>query len=228
MIRILDILFSSIGIIVLSPLFLLLFFLLRFSGEGEILYLQERVGQNEKKFKLIKLATMMKNSSEIGTGDITVKNDPRILPLGKILRDTKINELPQLLNILTGDISLVGPRPLATSGYANYPKNLKKDIKKIKPGLSGLASLILRNEELILSKSSNPLDFHANILSPYKAETEIWFNKNSSLLNYFKILFLTLWIVIFPKSNILEKFFKTRPEMPKELKDIIDSILKDD
>ena len=124
MIRILDILFSSIGIIVLSPLFLLLFFLLRFSGEGEILYLQERVGQNEKKFKLIKFATMMKNSSEIGTGDITVKNDPRILPLGKILRDTKINELPQLLNILAGDISLVGPRPLATSGYANYPENL--------------------------------------------------------------------------------------------------------
>ena len=129
MIRILDILFSSIGIIVLSPLFLLLFFLLRFSGEGEIFYLQERVGQNEKKFKLIKFATMMKNSSEIGTGDITVKNDPRILPLGKILRDTKINELPQLLNILTGDISLVGPRPLANSGYANYPENLKKDIK---------------------------------------------------------------------------------------------------
>ena len=89
MIRILDILFSSIGIIVLSPLFLLLFFLLRFSGEGEISHLQERVGQNEKKFKLIKFATMMKNSSEIGTGDITVKNDPRILPLGKILRDTK-------------------------------------------------------------------------------------------------------------------------------------------
>ena len=74
---------------------------------------------------------MMKNSSEIGTGDITVKNDPRILPLGKILRDTKINELPQLLNILTGDISLVGPRPLANSGYANYPENLKKDIKKL-------------------------------------------------------------------------------------------------
>ena len=88
--------------------------------------------------------------------------------------------------------------------------------------------MILRNEELILSKSSNPLDFHANILSPYKAETEIWFNKNSSLLNYFLNSVFNFMDSYISKSNILEKFFKTRPEMPKELKDIIDSILKDD
>ena len=88
---------------------------------------------------------MLKDSSSFATKEITVKDDPRILPLGKILRKTKINELPQLFNIFIGDMSLVGPRPLALSGYEKYPERQKKDIQKIKPGLSGLASLILRN-----------------------------------------------------------------------------------
>ena len=141
-----------------------------------------------------------------------------------MLRKTKINELPQLFNILIGDMSLVGPRPLALSGYKNYPESQKRDLQKIKPGLSGLASLILRNEEEILSKSSSPLDFHSNTLTPFKGETEIWFNKRNSIVNYFKIIFLTIWIVLFSKSKILEKVFLERPEMPRELQDIIEII----
>ena len=90
--------------------------------------------------------------------------------------------------------------------------------------MSGLASLILRNEEEILSKSSSPLDFHSNTLTPFKGEIEIWFNKRNSIFNYFKIIFLTIWIVLFSKSKILEKVFLKRPEMPKELKDIIEKI----
>tara|TARA_B100000886_G_C20316704_1_gene446278 strand:- start:190 stop:864 length:675 start_codon:yes stop_codon:yes gene_type:complete len=221
MIRFFDIFFSLIALFILLPLFLVLILILRISGEGEIFYLQKRVGLHEKKFNLYKFVTMTKDSPLSGTGEITIKDDPRILPFGKVLRKTKINELPQLFNILVGDMSLVGPRPLALSGYENYSESQKKDLQKIKPGLSGLASLILRNEEEILSKSLSPLDFHSNILTPYKGEIEIWFNKRISLINYFKIIFLTIWIVLFFKSKILEQVFLERPEMPKELKEIM-------
>ena len=228
MVRFLDFSLSLLGLLILSPLFIILFFLLKFTGEGEIFYKQERIGANEKKFKLIKFATMKKNSSKIGSRHITVKDDPRILSLGKILRDTKINELPQLFNVLLGDMSLVGPRPLVSSGYLKYPENIKKSIKKIKPGLSGLASLILRNEEHLLSLTSNPIDFHSNVLTPFKGETEVWFYEKKSLYNYLKILFLTIWIVFFPKSNILQRVFKKRPEMPQELKNIFIAVQKNE
>tara|TARA_Y200000002_G_scaffold95724_1_gene77351 strand:- start:1165 stop:1839 length:675 start_codon:yes stop_codon:yes gene_type:complete len=224
MIRFFDIFFSSLALLLLSPLFFVLIIILKFSGEGEIFYLQKRVGLHERKFSLCKFVTMIKNSPLSGSGEITIKDDPRILPVGKMLRKTKINELPQLFNILIGDMSLVGPRPLALSGYKNYPESQKRDLQKIKPGLSGLASLILRNEEEILSKSSSPLDFHSNTLTPFKGETEIWFNKRNSIVNYFKIIFLTIWIVLFSKSKILEKVFLERPEMPRELQDIIEII----
>ena len=224
MIRFFDIFFSSLALLLLSPLFFVLIIILKFSGEGEIFYLQKRVGLHERKFSLCKFVTMTKNSPLSGSREITIKDDPRILPVGKMLRKTKINELPQLFNILIGDMSLVGPRPLALSGYKNYPESQKRDLQKIKPGLSGLASLILRNEEEILSKSSSPLDFHSNTLTPFKGEIEIWFNKRNSIFNYFKIIFLTIWIVLFSKSKILEKVFLKRPEMPKELKDIIEKI----
>ncbi|MAD47886.1 MAG: lipid carrier--UDP-N-acetylgalactosaminyltransferase [Gammaproteobacteria bacterium] len=221
MIRILDIFLSLFAILILLPFFLILIFCLRFSGEGEIFYLQKRIGKHGKSFDLLKFATMLKESPNKGTGDITVKNDPRILPLGKVLRKTKINELPQLLNILFGNMSFVGPRPLAFSGYKNYPEHLKSNLEEIKPGLSGLASLILRNEEEILSKSTDPIEFHSKILTPFKAETEIWFFNKKSIFNYFIIIFLTIWVVLFSKSRALDFFFKKRPEMPKDLKDII-------
>ena len=226
MIRVLDILISLSAIVVLSPLFIVLVFLLKFSGEGEIFYFQNRVGMQTSTFKLIKFATMLKDSSSFATKEITVKDDPRILPLGKILRKTKINELPQLFNIFIGNMSLVGPRPLALSGYEKYPERQKKDIQKIKPGLSGLASLILRNEEEILSYSSSPIDFHSNVLTPFKGEIEIWFSERLSIANYFKIIFLTIWIVVFSKSKILEKVYTKRPKMPQELKDIMQKIQK--
>ncbi len=221
MIRILDIFLSLFAILILLPFFLILIFCLRFSGEGEIFYLQKRIGKHGKSFDLLKFATMLKESPNKGTGDITVKNDPRILPLGKVLRKTKINELPQLLNILFGNMSFVGPRPLAFSGYKNYPEHLKSNLEEIKPGLSGLASLILRNEEEILSKSTDPIEFHSKVLTPFKAETEIWFFKKKSIFKYFIIIFLTIWVVLFSKSRALDYFFKKRPEMPKDLKDII-------
>ena len=110
--RFFDILFSGIAILILSPLFIVVILILRFTGEGEIFFLQDRIGKGGNKFKLFKFVTMIKNSPDMGTGTITIKNDPRILPFGKFLRKTKINELPQLLNIFFGDMCIIGPRPL--------------------------------------------------------------------------------------------------------------------
>ena len=100
--RIFDIFFSGIALVILSPIFLPLIFILRISGEGEIFFLQSRVGLGGKHFKLYKFATMLKNSPNMATGTVTVKNDPRVLPIGRFLRKTKINEIPQLINIFNG------------------------------------------------------------------------------------------------------------------------------
>ena len=221
MIRFFDIFFSLLALIFLLPFFLLLIITLRLTGEGEVFYFQTRIGLNENKFKLFKFATMNKNSSDQEMGNITIKNDPRILPIGKFLRNTKINELPQLFNILIGDMSIIGPRPLVEEGYYSYPEKYLDEMKKIKPGLSGLASIILRNEEEILYKSSNPQAFHSEILSPYKAELEIWFNKKKNLRNYFFLIFLTIIVVIFPKIKILNMYYKSLPAPPVELKELI-------
>ena len=120
MIRIFDIVFSFITLVLLAPLFLPIIILLRISGEGEVFYLQERVGKEENRFYVIKFATMLKNSVDLPGGTITIKNDPRILPFGRLLRDTKVNELPQLINVLKGDMSLIGPRPMAVKNYEYY------------------------------------------------------------------------------------------------------------
>ena len=116
MIRIFDIVFSLAALIVLCPLLLPIALILRFTGEGEVFYVQERIGSHERPFGLFKFATMLKNSPHMGTGTITVRNDPRVLPFGRILRKTKINELPQLLNVLIGN-DVIGPRPLTESLY---------------------------------------------------------------------------------------------------------------
>ena len=118
--RFFDILFSSFALLVLSPLLIPVVIILKFSGEGEVFFLQERIGKNGKLFKLFKFATMLKDSPNLGTGTVTMKDDPRVLPVGKFLRKTKINELPQLLNIFFGDMSVIGPRPLTAETFGSY------------------------------------------------------------------------------------------------------------
>lgn len=219
LIRIFDIFFSFLALVFLSPLLILIAFFLKITGEGEIFYFQKRVGLDEKEFNLIKFATMMKNSESLGSGTITIDNDFRILPFGKILRKTKINELPQILNVLKGDMSLIGPRPLVKSGYDSYPENLKYRLSKIKPGLSGISSIILRNEENILSKVNNPIEFHSTVLSSFKATLEVWYDERKSLLMYFCLIFITVWKIFFKGSKILFLIFKSLPKIPSDLEE---------
>tara|TARA_B100000989_G_C19521452_1_gene464384 strand:+ start:732 stop:1403 length:672 start_codon:yes stop_codon:yes gene_type:complete len=212
MIRFFDIFFSVVAIFFLSPLFVFVIFLLRFSGEGEIFYYQKRVGKAGNIFNVLKFATMLKNSPNIGSKNITIQNDPRVLPLGKLLRKTKINELPQLLNVLIGDMGLIGYRPLTPDQTELYSKKGKEYIYINKPGLSGVGSIIFRNEEEILGKVSNPENFHKTVIIPYKEEIEIWYSKNTSLLNYFVLIYLTIESVMIPRSKRLWRMF---PELPK-------------
>ena len=215
--RAFDILFSGIALILLAPLLLPLIFILRVTGEGEIFFLQNRVGQGGKHFKLYKFATMLKNSPNIGTGTVTVKNDPRILPLGGLLRKTKINELPQLINVFKGDMSIIGPRPQTQRCFDAFPLSSQSEIINVRPGLSGIGSIMFRNEEEMMHSKNNPDIFYDEIIMPYKGNLEEWYVANQNIFSYFILIAVTVWIVIFPRSNLLHIVFKLLPPHPKEL-----------
>ena len=139
--RFIDILLSSIALLLLLPLLAPVCVILRLTGEGEVFYFQERIGMNGNAFKIVKFATMLKNSPNIGAGTVTLKNDDRVLPVGKFLRKTKVNELPQLINILVGHMSLIGPRPLTLQTFLAYSKSTQNIIKQVRPGYQVSAPL---------------------------------------------------------------------------------------
>ena len=214
MIRFFDVVLSGLALIVLSPLLIPIVLFLKFSGEGEIFFLQERVGKNREMFKLFKFATMLKDSPSMGTGTVTMKNDPRVLPAGKFLRKTKINELPQLLNVFIGHMSLVGPRPQAPRCFDAFPVESQNIIVQVKPGLSGIGPIVFRGEEDILEGHSGTLDFYDNVIGPYKGDVEAWYVSKQSLITYFSLILLTVWVVLFPRSGLVWRLFKDLPFPP--------------
>ena len=214
--RIFDIASASIACIILAPFFLPIVILLRLTSEGEVFYLQERIGLNKKPFMIFKFATMLKNSSKMAGGIITVKNDPRVTFMGGFLRKSKINELPQLLNIIIGDMSVVGPRPVMKASFEAYPSKIQEVIYNVKPGLTGIGSIIFRDEEELISNVKNNggdvWDFYKNTIYPFKGEVEIWYQNNKSFFLDIKLIFITLWVIFSPNSKIYEKLFKDLPK----------------
>ncbi len=204
--RFFDLLFSSIAILALLPLLIFVMIILRLTGEGEIFFRQIRVGKERKNFNLLKFATMMKNSDQIGAGTVTLKDDYRVLPVGKFLRKTKINELPQLFNILLGEMSIIGPRPLHKKQFSFYPEEDQIIITSTLPGLSGVGSIVFRDEEKILQKSNDPEKTYKEKISPEKAKLEKWYIEHKSLHLYFKLIFLTVIAVFLPKKD-MKKYF---------------------
>jgi lipopolysaccharide/colanic/teichoic acid biosynthesis glycosyltransferase len=217
--RFFDIFFSLTALGILSPLLIPISIGLLLTGEHYIFYFQKRIGYKNKPFFIWKFATMLKNSPNIGTGIHTTRKDPRILPMGEFLRKTKINELPQIINILKGDMSIVGPRPLVDKTFEPYPDHVKALIYNIKPGLTGIGSIVFRDEERLLSETKLPLqDFYKSHISPYKGELELWNQKHLSFYTDFMLIFLTAWVIISPESHLVYKIFKDLPIPPKELK----------
>jgi lipopolysaccharide/colanic/teichoic acid biosynthesis glycosyltransferase len=217
--RFFDIIFSLLALLILCPLLLPILIVLKLTGEGEVFFLQKRVGKGAVPFNLFKFATMLKDSPNLGSGTVTLKSDPRVLPVGKFLRKTKINELPQLLNILFGDMSIVGPRPQTVRCFDVFPGNLKETITKIRPGLSGLGPIVFRDEENILAENEESVEYYDHVIAPYKGRVEAWYVENQSLRSYFAIIFITVWVILFPSSSLVWQFFKGMPKPPKELSD---------
>lgn len=212
-----DILFSAIFLLLVSPLFLIVIPVLRFTGEGEVFYRQPRVGQGGKQFDLLKFATMLKNSPNIGSGDLTLHGDPRVLPVGRFLRKTKINELPQLINVLRGEMSIAGPRPQTPRIFGLYPEESQRELIKMRPGLSGVGPIFFRGEEQMTRSADDPQKFYAEVIMPYKGEVERWYLGHRSLRTYFTIILVTAWVIIAPKSGIAWRVFPGLPKPPAAL-----------
>lgn len=214
--RFFDILSSLIALIILSPLLIPIVIALKLTGEGYIWYFQERVGYKMKIFNIWKFATMLKNSPNMSGGYITTKRDPRLTPMGGFLRQSKINELPQLINILRGDMSVVGPRPVMQISFDAYPEDVKKVIYNVKPGLTGIGSVIFRDEEELITqvkeKGGDIWAFYKNDIYPFKGKLEQWYQENISFYTDFMIIFLTAWVIISPKSELVYKIFKGLPK----------------
>ena len=211
--RIIDFSLALISLVILSPLFLIIMIILLLTGEHYVFYFQDRYGYKNKKFKIWKFATMLKNSPNLGTGSLTIRHDPRVLPFGNFLRKTKINELPQIINVLIGNMSIVGPRPQVESDFLKFPKQIQKTIYNVHPGITGPGSIIYRDEEKYISEAKGDKhEFYKQYIAPYKGELEIWYQKNISFYTDLKLVILTAWVIVFPKSNLVYKWFKDLPK----------------
>ena len=213
--RIFDIILSSLINNSFFPLGLIIILILRFSGEGEIFYKQMRIGKEGQQFGIYKFATMVKDSPKIGAGDITLKYDPRILPFGKFLRKTKLNEFPQFLNVLMGELSLVGPRPLVKNQYNMIPESLKLKINKLQPGITGIGSIVFRDEEKYLNDNDlNSNEFYRKEIIPFKATLESWYAENYSIILDLIIIIFTIIIIIFPNTSLFNRILSDIPKHP--------------
>ena len=219
--RFFDIIFSIFALIIFTPFLLPIIIILKCTGEREVFFLQERIGKEGKSFKLFKFATMLKDSPNLGTGTVTMRGDSRVLPVGKFLRKTKINELPQLLNIFFGDMSMIGPRPLTTQTFGSYSVSTQNIVTQVRPGLSGVGSIIFRREEEIMHGANASVDFYDKVIAPYKGALEEWFVRNQGLYVYFVTIVVTVWAVLLPTSSVAWKAFRGLPIPPDQLKDAL-------
>ena len=211
--RLFDIIFSSIAIILFLPLGIIIILILKFTGEGEIFYKQSRTGQNGEQVGIYKFVTMVKDSPNLGAGDITLKDDPRVLLFGKFLRKTKLNEFPQFLNVLIGDMSMVGPRPLVKNQYDMIPESLKQKIKLLKPGITGIGSIIFRDEERFLGENKeNSNEFYKTEIVPFKAKLECWYEKENSLFIDTLLIITTIIMVLLPSFKLHKYLFSNLPQ----------------
>ncbi len=208
--RFIDLLIAGVALVLLSPILIPVVIILLFTGEKEVLYLQKRVGYKNRLFDIWKFATMQKDSPNTGTGEITLRNDPRVTKFGRILRITKINELPQIINVIKGDMSVVGPRPLMNVSFQMYSPEIREKIYNVKPGITGIGSLIFRDEEKMISEAADPREMYKSIY-PYKAALEIWYQQHFSLYTDMMIIFLTGWSILFPKNKLVTRVFKDLP-----------------
>jgi len=208
--RILDLLIASVALIVLSPVLIICIVILLLTGEHEVFFKQNRVGHKNRLFGIWKFATMLKNSPNMGTGEITLRNDPRVTRFGKFLRMSKLNEIPQVFNVFSGQMSIVGPRPLMPVSFSQYPEAVREVIYNSKPGMTGIGSLIFRDEEKLVSDAEDPKAMYALIYA-HKGALELWYQRHASLYTDAMIIFLTAWTILFPNNRLVYSVFRDLP-----------------
>jgi lipopolysaccharide/colanic/teichoic acid biosynthesis glycosyltransferase len=218
--RFFDVLVSGVAVVILTPLLSPVMLALRLTGEGEVFYRQQRIGYKNTTFGIWKFATMLRDSPNLGTGSLTVRGDPRVTRVGRSLRATKVNELPQLINVLTGDMSFVGPRPQVQVDYDGYPPHVREHIYDVPPGVTGIGSIVFRDEERLLSKPGiDPRAFYRDEIAPFKGELEMWYLEHRSLWLDARLMALTVWVVLRPSSDIVYRTFRDLPARPAWLTD---------
>lgn len=212
--RLMDVIVSIVGLALFLPFGVIIALLLRFTGEGEVFYRQRRVGRGGRVFHLLKFATMLRNSPSMSGGSITVRNDPRVLPLGRFLRKTKINEIPQLWNVLIGEMSIVGPRPLTEETFAYYPAHAAAVITSMRPGITGIGSIAFRDEEAVLAASrKSARECYKEDISPRKAALEVWYSRHQSFWVDLMLVLFTIPVVVRAHTTFYERWF---PDLPRD------------
>ena len=191
--RLFDIIFSFAGIVFLFPVFIIVSILIKIDSSGPVFFIQERVGQNGKLFKIIKFRSMKTNHSNSLT--VTLENDKRITRIGKKIRKYKIDEIPELINVFIGDMSFVGPRP-DVPGYADLLLGENRNILKLRPGITSRASIKYANEEMILLNTDDPIAFNNDIIFPDKVKMNLNYYYNNNIWIDIKIIFATLFAVL--------------------------------
>jgi len=213
--RALDVIGAVLALLLLSWLLIPVMVILALTGEHEVFYRQERIGRGGRKFAILKFATMLKDSPNLGSGSLTVRGDPRVLPVGRFLRATKINELPQIINVLIGDMSFIGPRPQVQGDFDSYDAEQKAAVTSMRPGITGIGSVVFRDEERYLSAPGvDPRAFYRDEIAPYKGALEQWYATHQSFRTDFLILWATALAIVRPESRFVFRAFPDLPTPP--------------
>ncbi len=191
--RLFDIIFSLFGLVVFAPLMGASAALIKLTSPGPVIYAQKRVGLHERIFDVYKFRSMVDKADTLGTS-VTTGVDPRITPIGRFLRKTKFDELPQLFNVLKGDMSFVGPRPDVPEITSKYTPDMKR-IFMIRPGITSVATLHFRHEEEILAKVKNPDEFYDRVVVPLKVDLAMEHVRKNSFSFDLLILIQTVWVL---------------------------------
>lgn len=192
--RTFDILVSFVAIVILFPFFIVVSILIKVDSKGPVIFRQVRVGKNEKNFEILKFRTMVTDAEKIGK-QITIGEDKRITKIGRFLRKYKLDEFPQLFNVLKGDMSFVGPRP-EVPRYTSLYTDEQKEVFKVRPGITDYASIKYRNENEILGESENPEETYINKIMNDKLKINLEYLKRKSIIEDIKIIFKTLVKII--------------------------------
>lgn len=188
--RIFDFIASFVGCIIISPIYIIIALLIKLDSKGPVFFKQKRVGQYGKEFEILKYRTMVVDAEKIGK-QITVGNDSRITKIGHILRKYKLDELPQLFNVLKGDMSLVGPRPEVPK-YVELYNDKEKEVLNVKPGITDFASIEYRDENELLGTVENPEEYYIDVIMKHKLKLNLKYINNNNIFIDIGIIFKTI------------------------------------